>query len=120
MDVASKVLVLVAYLLFFSVQICFRYTAPSVDLDEYASIIKAGGHTGPQVQTFVAPVTQHGKRHILNKRFQPGDAVPAPSLEFHLEQVTYPFLEGFVPTGDPIVSRFRSAVLLRGPPVPMC
>lgn len=91
-----------------------------MDLDEYASVIKTSGHTGPQVQTIVTGIAQHGKRHILNKRFQPGDAAAVSSLEFHLEPVTYPVLEVFIPAVDPIVSRDRAAALLRGPPVRVC
>lgn len=110
---------LVAYLLFFSVQICFRYTSPSVDLDEYSSsVVKTGQHIGIAPGAVFHPVSP--KSHILNKRFQPVDAaMPVQDLAFDLGDVSYPATRTYFSTTDPVVSRDRSTTLLRGPPVPL-
>ena len=118
-NIASRVFILLAYLLFFSVQLCFRYTSSdSIDLDAYSSI-QAHSH-GTAHATLHTLHKSDGEHSILNKRFQPVDVVPAPALEFEMGNVYSRATRVYALRNEPIPSRTLRSALLRGPPPVSC
>jgi len=114
---ASRGLALVAYLIFFSVQISFRYTSTqSMDLDAYSSI-------GVQHQmghpASVHTTQQHPVKHILNKRYQLVDAIPVPDLSFPLVRPEYSAERVYRLVDEQPVQSDHIVALLRGPPTHM-
>ena len=117
----SRGFVLAAYVLLFSVQICFRYTtAHSVDLDQYSSTFtKATSH--PAAATLFHGGTRRDTTHsILNKRYQPVDIIPARVIAFSLGYSSGAVRPTFFAKNEPVTTRTGQAALLRGPPVPVC
>ncbi len=118
--VAFRVLLLLTYSLLFSVQVCFRYTGESLDLDAYRStFVTASSHAAPTSITFHKGDKTESP-HILNKRFEPVNALYIPTREFGLP-VSYSLLRNtYYTKADHLTGRFPATVSLRGPPAPVC
>jgi hypothetical protein len=119
---AARLLLSVVYVLFFSVQICFRYTSDA----SYASDLEAIQAKANQVHSLAgthgsAVVHLSGKtgsHSYLNKRYEPVSVMDVP-LQTSL---VHPFPSAFTPKGYPRNEHgFTHPVLstsLRGPPTP--
>jgi hypothetical protein len=112
----SKVLLLVVYFFFFSVQVFFRYTPGSMDTDAFqCAFVTAKTNPAYNVSPILHQGDKKGSDSILNKRFEPVTycvpcqefrLMPAYSLAFR----TY-YLRNEVGSG-----RSPVTVSLRGPP----
>ena len=110
-----KALLLLGYFFLFSVQICFRYSPQSLDLDAYSSTSfvhgKGVGAQGAHLHARTA-----GVHHILNKRFEPVVEMAMPAQEIGVAPLymelrrTYPLVRAYA------FSRSILTVPLRGPP----
>ena len=116
-NAVSNSLLLVAYLSLFSVQLCFRYTSDSLDLDAFrSSFVTANVHSGALVTAAFYPITD-AHHSILNKRYEPVNIVmDIPSGEVRIAPL-YSFNEvTFHTTREAIARRSFDTAPLRGPP----
>lgn len=108
-----------AYLLFFSVQICFRYSSTqSVDLDQYSSLSLQKQHAHG-LNLLVHPNPQRPGKHILNKRYQPVDTMPVPETACVPERPVHCIKHVYRVVNERPVQSDHTATLLRGPPAAM-
>jgi hypothetical protein len=114
-NVVLKVLLLLGYCFLFSVQLCFRYSSQSLDLDAYSStaFVHAKGVRAPTVHVHASTSHAH---HILNKRFEPVVELAMPPQEIGVAPVYSTVTQAFPLTREPIFARAIGIVPLRGPP----
>lgn len=121
---AFRLLLLLIYSFFFSVQVCFRYTNDAFDTDAFqSSFVTAqihSGHHGPSAIVFSKQAKDKSDQ-ILNKRFQPGDNISyIPSREFLLSPSFVLVSRKFYSIADPTCNLEKSTISSRGPPSPAC
>jgi hypothetical protein len=112
----SRVLLLVVYFFFFSVQLCLKYTSGSFDTDAFqCSFVTAKTHTAVQISAVFHPTDSKENDSILNKRFEPV-TVCMPCQEFRFMPMVTFVPRTFYVRDEAGAGRSPVTVSLRGPP----
>ena len=113
-QLVSKVFLSLTYLLFLSVQVCFRYTSDSLmDLDARASSFAPAKHAAPPA---FRQVPKHDLHSFLNKRYEPVPVLDLPTQVSEVRPVYSTVYRKFYLRGEHSLTRSHSPALLRGPP----
>jgi len=120
-NLVAKALLLVAYFSLFSVQLCFRYTSDSFDLDAFrSSFVTAKAHQAVPVVIAAFRPTENAHHSILNKRYEPVNIImDIPSGEFQVAPLYSIVPRSFYAKNETASTRDVVTAPSRGPP-PVC